>query len=267
MYPILFEIGPLQVRFYSLMYIVGITVGYFLIRGEVRRKDIALSEDDIMNFIMWTVLGGIIGARLYYVIFNWQFYSSNLAEIPAVWHGGLAFHGGLTGGFVGAYIYLKKLNIPFWRMFDVTAPAIILGQAFGRFGNFMNGDAHGSPTRMPWGIVFPEGSIAGSDTILRFGENLPLHPVMLYELAINFSIFLFFWFWLRKKHTKDGFLSAMYFILYSIGRTFVESFRADSLMIGPFRTAQVASLLIIVVTLFSIVKWRLWEKGNNKTKS
>jgi phosphatidylglycerol:prolipoprotein diacylglycerol transferase len=242
------------------MYVVGIIVGFFLIKSEVRRKRAGLSDDDIMNFIMWTVLGGVIGARLYYVVFNWHFYSANLIEIPAVWHGGLAIHGGLIGGATAAYIFLKKLKVSFWKMSDITAPAIILGQTFGRFGNFLNGDAHGTPTKMPWGIVFPEKSTAGYDTIQRFGENLPIHPVMLYELAINFSIFLFLWFWLKQRKTKDGFLFAMYCILYSIGRFFVEFFRADSLTVGPFRTAQIISLLFIVVASFSLVRWRLWEK-------
>lgn len=255
MHPILFEFGPIQIRFYGLMYVIAILAGSFLIKREVRRKGIKLTEDDVMNFILWSVLGGIVGARIYYIAFNWDYYSANIRDIPAVWHGGLAIHGGLIGGILVAYIYLKRRGISFWRMADSVAPAIILGQAFGRFGNFMNGDAHGRPTAMPWGIVFPPGSIAG-----REFPNIPLHPTMLYEMAINISIFLILWFGLRNREHKNGFIFAAYLMLYSLGRFVVESFRADSLMMGPIRAAQVVSLTLAVATLIAILKGRLWKK-------
>lgn len=255
MHPILFEFGPIQIRFYGLMYVIAILAGSFLIKREVRRKGIKLTEDDVMNFILWSVLGGIVGARIYYIAFNWDYYSANLRDIPAVWHGGLAIHGGLIGGILVAYIYLKQRGISFWKMADSVAPAIILGQAFGRFGNFMNGDAHGRPTAMPWGIVFPPGSIAG-----REFPNIPLHPTMLYEMAINISIFLILWFGLRNREHKNGFIFAAYLMLYSLGRFVVESFRADSLMMGPIRAAQAVSLTLAVATLIAILKGRLWKK-------
>lgn len=253
MHPILFEYGPIQIRFYGLMYVVAIIVGSILIKGEVRRKGIALSGDDVMNFVLWTVLGGIIGARFYYVIFNWGYYWANPEEIPAVWHGGLAIHGGLMGGFLTAWWYLKRRSIPFWRMADAVSPAIVLGQAFGRFGNFMNGDAHGIPTTMPWGVVFPRTSIAGMEFL-----DKPLHPTMLYEMVINLFIFSLLWFGLRKRDYKDGFIFAIYLILYSTGRFIVEGFRADSLMLGPLKVAQVISLPLALIALGSIVKWRMW---------
>lgn len=259
MHPILFEYGPIQIRFYGLMYVIAILVGTYLIKKEVRRKRVALTDDDVMNFILGTVITGIIGARSYYVAFNMGYYSANPYEIPKVWHGGLAFHGGLIGGLLFAFVYLGRHRIKFWQMADVVAPSIILGQAFGRFGNFMNGDAHGMPTTMPWGIVFPKESIAGSEF-----PNIPLHPVMLYELAINLSIFLFLWFGIRKRGFKDGFIFALYLLLYSIGRWTVENFRADSLMLGPLRTAQVVSLSIAILTLACIVKGRLWKAETKK---
>ena len=192
--------------------------------------------------------------------------TSRTSEIPAIWHGGLAIHGGLTGGALVAYFYLKKKGVRFWRMADVVAPAAILGQTFGRFGNFMNGDAHGMPTTMPWGIVFPKDSIAGSQF-----PNTPLHPTMLYELVFNFSIFCFLWLYLRKREHKDGYIFAMYIALYSIGRFIVEHFRADSLMLGPLRMAQVVSLVIAVGVGALIVSKRLWEAppaepGKNKKR-
>ena len=176
-----------------------------------------------------------------------------------MWHGGLAIHGGLIGGLIVAYLYLNRRQISFWKMADVVAPAIILGQAFGRFGNFMNGDAHGRPTTMPWGIIFPSDSIAG-----REFPSIPLHPTMLYEMVINLSLFLFLWFGLRKREYKNGFIFAMYLMLYSLGRFAVENFRADSLMMGPLRAAQVVSLTLAIIALGVIVKGRMWKKASNE---
>ena len=253
MHPVIFEYGPIQIRFYGLMYVVAVVVGTFLIKKEVERKSIPLTGDDVTNFIVWAVLWGVIGARLYYVVFNWRYYLNSPIEIPAIWHGGLAIHGGLAGGFIFALLYLRRRKIPFWRMADAVAPAIILGQAFGRFGNFMNGDAHGRPTDLPWGVVFPPGSIAGAEF-----PNTPIHPTMLYEMVINLGIFSMLWFVLRKRSHRDGFVFAMYIVMYSTGRFFVEYFRADSLMLGPLRAAQVMSILLVLVTGAVIIKKRLW---------
>jgi len=254
MHPILFQYGPIEIRYYGLMYVIGILFASYLIKKEVKRKGIGLTEDDVINFIIWTVVGGVLGARAYYVLFNLGYYLSNPSEIPAIWHGGLAIHGGLIGGGFIAWSYLKKRGIRFWRMADAVAPAIILGQTFGRFGNFMNGDAHGAPTTMPWGIIFPPESIAGTQF-----PNTPLHPTMLYELVLNFLIFCFLWLVLRKKEHKDGYIFAMYIVLYSMGRFVVEHFRADSLMLGPLRIAQVVSLAIAVAVGALIIFKRLGD--------
>jgi len=254
MHPVLVTIGPIQIRFYGLMYVAAIVVGYFLLKSEVRRKEMGLTADEVMNLIFWVVLGGIIGARIYYVAFNWEYYWPDWREIPAIWHGGLAIHGGILGGLLGGFIYTRKKGVPFFRAADAVAPCLILGQAFGRFGNFMNGDAHGLPTRMPWGIVFPPGSIAGDQF-----PHLPLHPTMLYEMFINLAIFFFLW-WIRKRPAKDGFIISLYLILYSIGRFIVSSFRADSLMLGEVRAAHLISIVIIAVVTPLLIKEKLWSR-------
>ncbi len=236
------------------MYVVAIVVGYFLVKSEIRRKEMGLTPDDIMNFIFWVVLGGIIGARIYYVAFNWDYYWPDWKEIPAIWHGGLAIHGGILGGVVSAYGYTRRKNIPFLQAADVVAPSLILGQAFGRFGNFMNGDAHGLPTEMPWGIVFPTESIAG-----RQFPNTPIHPTMLYELVINLAIFFFLW-GIRKRPAKDGLLIVLYLILYSIGRFGVSFFRADSLMVGGLRAAHLISVVIIAVVTPILIIEKPWRR-------
>lgn len=236
------------------MYVVAIVVGYFLVKSEVRRKEMNLTPDDVMNLIFWIVLGGIIGARIYYVVFNWDLYWPDWKEMAAIWHGGLAIHGGILGGFLGGFIYCRTKGVPFLKGADVVAPALILGQGFGRLGNFMNGDAHGLPTEMPWGIVFPPGSIAGEQF-----PHMPLHPTMLYEMGINLAIFFFLWS-IRKRPAKDGFIISLYLILYSAGRFVVSFFRADSLMIGELRAAHLISVVIIAIVIPLLIKERLWSR-------
>jgi phosphatidylglycerol:prolipoprotein diacylglycerol transferase len=254
MHPVLIAFGPIEIRFYGLMYVVAIIVGSYLLKKEIRRKNIPLTDDDTMNFVLWVVVVGIIFARIYYVVFNPGYYLANPIEIPAIWHGGLAIHGGIIGGLLGGLIFVKRHGLIFWRLADAMAPSLILGQCFGRFGNFMNGDAHGAPTDMPWGIVFPPESIAG-----REFPGIPLHPSMLYELGINLTIFCVLWFVLKKRDYKDGFLFGSYLILYSIGRFFVEMTRADSLMLGSFRAAQVVSLTLVIGVLALIIYKKLWQ--------
>lgn len=253
MYPVLFEFGPLVVRFYGLMYVIALIAGVWIIRGESDRLGLGLSKDDVYNYCLCGLIAGIIGGRIYYVIFNWPYYGRNPAEIPAIWHGGLAIHGGVIAGFLFSLWYARRRKIPFWRLGDAVAPALILGQAFGRFGNFMNGDAHGVPTSMPWGIIFPRESIAGWEFPGR-----PVHPTMLYELMFNLCWFGILW-RLRKRPHKDGFIFGLYVILYSVGRFIVSTFRADSLMVGGLRAAHVISIVLILIAGLWIARGRLWS--------
>ena len=252
MHPVLIEIGPFSIRYYGLMYVLGIIVAMFLIRSEVRRRELPLTEDEQVNFILLTVIAGIVVARVYYVVFNWSYYRQFLWEIPAVWRGGLAFHGGALGGICSTLWYARRKKILFLRLTDLLSPPLILGQALGRFGNFMNGDAHGVPTSLPWGLVFSPRSPAG----MQF-PGIPLHPTMLYEMAIDLSIFAYLWL-TRKRSAKDGYMTLRYLLLYSVGRFGVEFLRADSLWLGPFRAAQVVSVTLFVVCVSLIVAWRLW---------
>jgi phosphatidylglycerol---prolipoprotein diacylglyceryl transferase len=254
MHPILIQLGPLQIRYYGLMYAIAITCGLFLIRREVARKQLPLSEDAIMNFVMCAVFGGIIGARAYYVIFEWESYRNALSEIVKVWHGGLAIHGGILGGTLAGWFFIRRYHIPFLRMADVVAPSLILGQAFGRFGNFMNGDAHGVLTTLPWGIVFPPNSIAGQEF-----PGMPLHPVMLHELVLNALIFVILW-RLRLRPWKDGFIFCWYCILYSVGRFAVSFFRADNLTVSGLSLPHIVSILMILLGGGLILGRRLWEQ-------
>ncbi len=253
MSPAIFQIGPFALRWYGLMYVTAVLVGVWLAGKEAERKNLPITSDEIMNFGLLVMFSGILGGRIYYVVFNWDFYGANLGEIPAIWHGGLAIHGGLVGGVVAGVLYLRRHPVPTFAFADAVAPSLMLGQVFGRFGNFMNGDAHGTPTGSPLGLIFPAESIAG-----RQFPGIPIHPVMLYELALN----LLWFFVLRKlrlRPHREGFIFCLYFILYSIGRAAVSGFRADSLWLGPVRAAYVASAVLILAFGAVIYRYRLWE--------
>ena len=153
----------------------------------------------------------------------------------------------------------SRFHWSFYSFIPFTT-AIILGQAFGRFGNFMNGDAHGYPTDMPWGIVFPPGSIAGGE----FGP-VPLHPVMLYELGLNLLIFTFLWS-IRKRAWGDGFIFSLYLMLYSVDRFIVSFFRADDLYIGALRAPHVVSVLLVVMVGVFVIRKKLWKKSPSRDR-
>lgn len=255
MSPILIEIGPFAIRWYGVMYVLAMIIGGWLIGREVTRKGIPLSDDARWNFITIVFLSGILGGRIYYVIFNWDYYSMYPTEIPAIWHGGLAIHGGLIGGTLAGIGYVRYHRLAFWSLADACAPSIILGQAFGRVGNFMNGEVHGTPTDLPWGIVFPSSSPAGRE----FGP-VPLHPAMLYEMILNLMIFGFLWS-IRKRSYQDGFLFCVYLVLYSVARFFVSMIRAEDLYLGPFRAPHVVSVIVIIAIGSYVVSRRLWRRS------
>lgn len=253
MHPVFVRIGPFEIRYYGLMYVISFILGYFVVRAMARRKGLTLRSEDILDIFLVTIPLGIIFARLYYVAFNWDFYRANPWEIPAVWHGGLAIHGGLLGGVLGLFISSCCKKVGFWALADVVVPALALGQTLGRIGNFLNGDAFGTPTSLPWGIVFPLDSPAGMAY-----PGQPLHPAMLYEALGNFLIFLALW-RLSRRPARPGFLAALYFVLYALVRFPCEFVRGDALWLGPFRAAQVVSVLLILGFGSWLLLGRLWR--------
>jgi prolipoprotein diacylglyceryl transferase len=261
-------LGTITIRYYGLMYVVAIIIGIVLTRLEVKRKGMNLSLDDILDFVLLTIPVAIIGARLYYVAFQWEHYSQNLLSILFIWEGGLAIHGGLIGGALALWVYCRLWKkVSFWQFADVVTPSLILGQALGRFGNFMNGDAYGTRTDAPWGMTYAQGTPAFEEH-----GNIPSHPTMLYEMLGNIVIFALVW-WLRRFNFKDGFLTSLYFVLYSGLRFFVEFFRADALCllggkvcmqesVGFFeslRVAQLISLGLFLIFLMMIFRRKLHQ--------
>lgn len=253
MHPIFVRIGPVEIRYYGVMYVISFVLGYFVVRTMAQRKGLPLKNEDVLDVFLVTIPLALVFARLYYVAFNWDFYRVAPWEIPAVWHGGLAIHGGLLGGILGIFVSARWKRVPFWALGDAAVPALALGQTLGRIGNFLNGDAFGTPTSLPWGIVFPLSSPAGMAY-----PGQPLHPAMLYEALGNFLIFTALW-RLSKRKARPGFLTAAYFILYGLVRFPCEFVRGDALWLGPFRAAQVASLLSILGFGAWLLLGKLWR--------
>ncbi len=252
-YPILIRLGPLTIRFYGLMYVTALLVGIILLRLEAKRR--GLPTERMVDVAFYVFLGGLLGGRLYYVLLKWGYYGAYPLKIFAIWEGGMAIHGGIIGGLIGGWLYARSSQLPFATLCDMAAPVGSLGHAFGRFGNFMNGDAHGYPLHSPalptwlqnfpdWmGVVFPPTSIAGRE----FGP-VPLHPVMLYEMVLNLVGFALLW-GLRKKSFPPGGLFGLYLMYYAAVRSFTSLFRADDLYIGALRMPHLISAVMFVIGL------------------
>ena len=224
-----FTVFGIDIMWYGVLMALAMILCVLIALKEGKRVNI--SEDDLLNLAIIAIPSGLLGARIYYVIFNWSWYSNHLSEILNFRGGGMAIHGALIGGILAGFIYTKIKKINFFKMADTVMIGIPLGQAIGRWGNYINGEAHGGPTNLPWGIMV---------------DGVKVHPTFLYESIWDLGIFIFLWFF-RKKKKYEGQLAITYLILYSIGRFFIEGLRTDSLMIGPLRMAQVISLVTIIV--------------------
>ena len=224
-----FTIFGIDVMWYGVLIATGMLIGVALAIKEAKR--VGISEDDVLNIAIIAIPVAIICARLYYVIFSWDYYSQNPGEIFNIRGGGLAIHGGLIGGILTGFIYAKVKKLDFFKTADAVMVGMPLAQAIGRWGNFINGEAHGGPTSLPWGIMV---------------DGVKVHPTFLYESIWDFGIFLFLMVYMRKKKTYEGEVIVSYITLYSIGRFFIEGLRTDSLMFGPIRMAQFISLVGVV---------------------
>jgi len=183
MHPILIQMGNFTIRWYGVMIATACFVAVWIAGKEGERKGIG--KEKIRDFSLYAIIGAVIGARIYYEVFyNWTRLWDNPFSVFAVWQGGLAIHGGILGGLLVSLLYTKRNRISFWKFADTVAPSLILGQAIGRIGCFLNGDAHGYPTEMPWGLVYSPESPAG-----QMFPGQSLHPTQLYEMLFNFIIF------------------------------------------------------------------------------
>ncbi|MEQ7789949.1 prolipoprotein diacylglyceryl transferase [Staphylococcus nepalensis] len=245
--PIAFELGPISVHWYGIIIAVGILMGYFIAQESIKR--IGFDKDTLVDIIFWSAIFGFIVARIYFVIFQWPYYAQNLIEIPMIWYGGIAIHGGLIGGFITGIIVCKQKNINPFQIGDVVAPSLILGQGIGRWGNFMNHEAHGGPVSK---TVLENLHIPDFIINNMYIEGQYYQPTFLYESV--WDIFGFVVLILLRKHLRIGDTFALYLIWYSIGRFFVEGMRTDSLMLtSDIRVAQVMSIVLIIAGVILMI--------------
>ncbi|MHB8984077.1 MAG: prolipoprotein diacylglyceryl transferase [Carboxydocellales bacterium] len=236
--PIALQFGSLTIRWYGVLIAIALFVGTLLALRAARRENV--DEDHLLNLILIAAPLAMIGARLYYVVFNWRDYSADPLEMLRIWHGGLAIHGALITAVIIGYIYARRYSLNFWQLADIVAPSLILGQAIGRWGNFFNQEAYGYATNLPWAMYI---------------DGAYRHPTFLYESLWDLLVFGLLLLFRRKVSGPKGQLFLIYLSLYSLGRFFIESFRTDSLMLGPFRTAQVISLITIFAA-GALLGWR-----------
>ncbi len=236
-----FPIGPLNVRWYGLLIASAVLIGLTLAQRLAQSRQ--LSPDLIGGLLIWLIVGAIPGARLYYVLFQWPYYSQHPDQILAIWRGGIAIHGAIIGGTLAAILFSRVKRCSFWRLADIVAPSLILGQAIGRWGNFFNSEAFGSPTDLPWKLFIPEDRRpAGFESVGYY------HPTFLYESLWNLMVFgLLMVLFVKFPKAKRGTLFLVYAIAYSLGRFWIEALRTDSLMFGPLKMAQMVSLVGIIL--------------------
>lgn len=239
-----FSIFGVDVMWYGILIGLGFLLGLMVATKNAKKENI--SEDTMLDLMIISLPSSIIGARIYYVIFSLDEYMHDPIQIFNLRQGGLAIYGGLIAAFIAGYFFCKKKNIKFLKMADIVAPAIALGQGIGRWGNFINQEAFGSTTNLPWGVLI---------------DGQKYHPTFLYESLGDFLIFGFLMYYFHKRKDKDGEVISLYMILYGILRFFVEGLRMDSLYIGPLRISQIVSLILV---LLGIILFTKFKKQKNK---
>ena len=240
MNPIALSLGPIKIYWYSIIILLAIILASKVLFKQAKKQNI--KEEFLTNLIFYGVLWGILGARLYYVLFNLKYYIQNPIEIIEIYNGGLAIHGGIIAGAIFFIYYSKKNKINFLKIFDITAPALILGQAIGRWGNFINVEAYGAQTNLPWRMGIYEA-----------GKYIEVHPTFLYESIATLTIFIILTV-VSKNRKFKGQITYLYLIMYSFARAIIEGLRTDSLMLGPIRISQALSIIIFIMSMIAYIK-------------
>lgn len=244
---VLFSIGPITIYWYSVTMLLAVLTGIYLALKESKKVNM---YSFISDLITYAIIFGIIGARLYYVIFNFESYKHNLLSIFAIWEGGIAIYGAILGGLLAIILLAKKQKQSIIKTTDIIVPGLLLAQAIGRWGNFFNGEAYGTEVTLDFlqSLHLPNFIIDG-----MYIDGAYYHPTFLYEsiwCIIGFILLIV----IRKlTKRKKGIMTYSYFIWYGIGRTFIEGLRTDSLYLGNFRISQIVSIILIIVGLIGII--------------
>ena len=251
------DLGFVQIYWYSITMFLGVLFGIIVAYIEIKRKKIDVTKFENMAF--YAILFGFIGARIYYVLFNLDYYLADPIEIVKIWNGGLAIHGAIIGAILAMYIYCKKHELNLLEMLDICAPAILIGQIIGRWGNFFNGEAHGGIVTKEFleSLHLPSFIING----MYINGNY-YHPTFLYESLLNLICFIALMILRRNKKIRLGVIVGIYLIWYGVIRFFIESLRTDALMLGSLRMAQVISIVLVIVGLVLIILSKKKERYN-----
>lgn len=252
---IAFSFGFIKVYWYSIFIFIAILAAYFLISKEAKKKGI--DKEFITNLTFYVVVFGIIGARIYYCLFNLDYYLSNPLEILKIWNGGLAIHGGILFGGIFTIIYIKKHHLELLKTLDIIVVGVILAQAIGRWGNFFNSEAYGGITTLKalQNMHLPTFIINGMYISGKYRQ-----PTFLYESLWDLIGFIILLMFRRREYTKVGQITGLYFMWYSVGRFIIESMRNDSLMFGSFKIAQIVSILLFVLGILLFIYYKIIKK-------
>lgn len=251
--PVIFSIGPLSVRWYGLMYVLGFTATYFLVKKQIREFRYDVLEKHFENLNMTLILGVILGGRLGYVLFyNLPYYLKHPLEIAATWTGGMSFHGACFTLLLAGFFFCKKTNLDFWKTADIYIVTIPIGLGLGRIGNFINGELFGRITDVPWAMVFP------------YGGPQTRHPSQLYEAALEgLLLFSILWFnrkrpWQGTKLWPHGSMTAIFLTGYGVIRIFIEFFREPDQQIGFIVSSlTMGQILSVTMVAAGVILWRL----------
>ncbi len=257
--PVFLELGPLQFRWYGLMYLIGLTAAYFLIRRRVREQHIPLTPDQIYDMVVFAAFGVFLGGRIGYTLFyNFSYYAQNPLKILAVWEGGMSFHGGLIGTIIALFWFSKRQGLPVYTIADLAAAVTPIGLGFGRLGNFINGELFGRATDVEWCMVFPAGGPACR------------HPSQLYEAGLE-GILLFTILWLLARTSPPpGSLCWTFIAGYGISRMIVELVREPDqhigFVLGSITMGQLLSAPMVMLGLFMLV-WGYHKRSLERSRS
>lgn len=236
--PILLKLGPFEIRYYGIFFLLGFIIAYYLLKQLVREEYLRIKEDEIENLLLYELIGVIVGARIVYVlVYNLGFYLNAPLQIFAIWNGGLSFHGGLIGSIIAGFVFSKKKGIGFFEIADALAIPASLGLVFGRIANFINGELVGRITNLPLGVKFP-------------GYEGFRHPSQLYESLKNLIIFITLWS-VRKKSMPKGTIFSLFILMYSVMRFFIEFYREPDSQLG-FIIFSLTMGQILNVVMFSL---------------
>ncbi|MDP8217017.1 MAG: prolipoprotein diacylglyceryl transferase [Candidatus Kaelpia imicola] len=257
MHPIIIQFGSLAIRSYGVMLVIAFLTAFYLAKHDSKR--ISLSKKSMDSIANYLLLGGLLGGRVYYGLFyDPYYYFIKPWALLFIWQGGLAVHGAIIGGILSLYIFSRRNNIEFLKLADFLAPLLLLGQAIGRIGCFLNGCCYGIPTEKPWGVIFAKDSIA----YYQYGFQA-LHPTQIYECILSLIGFVFLWV-IRRDSPFRGFIFSLYLVYYGLIRFYISLFRADSLYLwgSSIKVAYILSLGLILSGAAVLTRGVLKAKKN-----